>query len=743
MIKQNIIATLGPSSFDKKIVNKMDESGTDLFRINLSHTNINDYEKIINMVSGWTKKPVCPDTEGAQLRTGNINGENSTIVLSNNDRIELVGFDSYNNKKNQIPLSLNRPQDILKRGNLLRVDFDSVMLQITGIENNIVNGRVISGGIVGSNKGISCDRPLHLQPFSEKDIKMFKIARKLKQNIFFLSFCSNPEEIKELKNKFEYKVKVIAKIESESGIKNLKSICVESDGILIDRGDLSRDIPIEKIPIAQNYIINTAKSFSTPVFVATNLMENMIKYSKPTRAEVNDIMETLKNGSNALVLAAETAIGKYPVECVRIMSRIIREYNIYSNFDNKRIKENEIIDYLMTLPSDRIIEPHGGRLIQQHAETISETDIKDIKILSVDEKTRSDMIQISEGTYSPIDRFMDLEEIKLVLNKNKLSNGEVWTLPIVFQIKKNQLKELPNKGTIAIKGVNGNIFALLKIRKIEKIIGMKEIAKKWFGTDDLKHPGVASFMNGGKYIICGAPFLIKDQINTLLEEGYELSPRQTRDIFNYKGWHNIIGFHTRNIVHKGHEHVQKLAIEESNADAIFISPVTGIKKKGDFTAKTIIRCYEKLVQEGAYAPYEVLIGSFNTYSRYSGPREAIFTAICRKNFGCNYFIVGRDHTGVGDYYSKEASQNIFEELEIGMNILKFKEMSYCKKRKIITSEFPKQYPKNSKLEISGTRIRELILSDGHIPNYLLHEAVLKELKYLMKSNNNIFELEHN
>ena len=148
-----------------------------------------------------------------------------------------------------------------------------------------------------------------------------------------------------------------------------------------------------------------------------------------------------------------------------------------------------------------------------------------------------------------------------------------------------------------------------------------------------------------------------------------------------------------------------------------------------------------MVQKGFYEPYEVLIGSFNTYSRYSGPREAIFTAICRKNFGCNYFIVGRDHTGVGNYYSKEESQNIFDELEIGMNILKFEEMSYCKKRKIVTSKYPQNYPKKSKLEISGTRVRELILSNENIPNYILDESVLKELRNLIKTKNNIFESE--
>ena len=152
---------------------------------------------------------------------------------------------------------------------------------------------------------------------------------------------------------------------------------------------------------------------------------------------------------------------------------------------------------------------------------------------------------------------------------------------------------------------------------------------------------------------------------------YEFSPENTREIFYQNGWQNIIGFHTRNIPHKGHEYIQKLALEMSSSDAILISPVTGLKKEGDFTAEIIIKCYEILIRQGCYSPSGVLLSSFNTFSRYSGPREAVFTAICRKNFGCSHFIVGRDHTGVGNYYKSNASQNIFESLDFGINILSY------------------------------------------------------------------------
>ena len=260
-----------------------------------------------------------------------------------------------------------------------------------------------------------------------------------------------------------------------------------------------------------------------------------------------------------------------------------------------------------------------------------------------------------------------------------------------------------------------------------------KIANNWFGTDDSHHPGVANFVQSGNLILSGKPYLIESQ-KPLSFPHYELTPTQTRNLFSLYGWSNIIGYHTRNVPHRGHEYIQRKALEETQADGIFLSPVTGIKKRGDFTASAIIRCFEKLMEDGFYDPFGALIGSFNTYSRYSGPKEAVFTAICRKNYGCNHFIVGRDHTGVGKYYANDASKNIFDELDLEMNILKFEKVSYCSKRKMITDDFSNVSDHNTSVDISGSQVRELINQGKDIPPYILRPSLLKEINLIMRNN---------
>ena len=295
---------------------------------------------------------------------------------------------------------------------------------------------------------------------------------------------------------------------------------------------------------------------------------------------------------------------------------------------------------------------------------------------------------------------------------------------------------LTEKGEIIVKSkIDNQAVGIINIQSIEKINDMSKVAKKWFNTDDKKHPGVKRFINSGEYILSGKTYLFKEY-RQKTKNDYEFSPKNTREIFYQNGWHNIIGFHTRNIPHKGHEYIQKLALENSSSDAILISPVTGLKKKGDFTAEIIIKCYEILIRQGCYSPSGVLLSSFNTFSRYSGPREAVFTAICRKNFGCNYFIVGRDHTGVGKYYNANVSQKIFNNIDLGMTILFFDKASYCKKRRKITTQFDKSLYKNSRLELSGTLIRELLKTHKKIPKYIIQPLLGDYLKQAYNNNSN-------
>ena len=212
--------------------------------------------------------------------------------------------------------------------------------------------------------------------------------------------------------------------------------------------------------MAQNQILERSKKFNVPVYVATNLMENMILNSKPTRAEVNDIQSTLNNGAKGLVLAAETAIGKYPIECVRMMSRIIHETVNYEN-------NSKNINNLFTPPFGKIIEPHGGKLVQQFSNNQSNHPICEVE---VNEEIYNDSMQIANGTFSPVNVFMNKEQIESVLNENTFEDIASWTIPIIFQINENNLKKIPNSGSVYLKKVNENHpYAILIIKKIEKL----------------------------------------------------------------------------------------------------------------------------------------------------------------------------------------------------------------------------------------------------------------------------------
>ncbi|MBH11268.1 MAG: hypothetical protein CMG74_13130 [Candidatus Marinimicrobia bacterium] len=718
MNKKLIIATLGPTSLNKKVVKSMDNNGVDIFRLNLSHTDIDNLKRQVLELSKWTNKPICLDTEGRQLRTRKLIRNN--LPIKSGEIINLLSSNKSPQNENEIPLSVIAPDKILSIGDLLSIDFDSVILQIIdkGSDNSVI-ARVVSGGIIGSNKGIHFPNEKLLPAFTEKDILAFKIANDLRIKTFALSFASDAKSIKQLREHFNYEINIISKVENDLALQNLAEICDASDSILIDRGDLSRYVPIEKIIFAQQYIVKFANSVNKDVYIATNLMESMINNSYPTRAEIHDIVASLNENADGLILAAETAIGKYPIETIRFVSQIINEVN------NTKDKSN--IEYLTSVDHNNLIEPHGGQLIQQHINDLDEVSISELTELEVDQKTFSDIIHICEGTFSPLTSFMDVATIQCVLDNNELINGAAWTLPIIFQISKENIEKIKGNSTIGIK-LKGNkdISAILNIQNIEKLNISEKLLQKWFGTCDEKHVGVKEFCNKGEYILSGQPYLMNNNASA-----FEIYPKQTRGVFSQLKWENIVGFHTRNVIHNGHEFIQKKALEMIGADALLISPVVGEKKKGDFSGKAILECYNKMITEEYYKPYGALLSAFNTYSRYSGPREAVFTAICRKNFGCNYFIVGRDHTGLGDYYNPYDSHDIFENLDLGIIILSMDKAYLCNKCERVTDDCSHNNKFHS--ELSGTVIRDAIVNDNNINN-LMRPEIASLLKEFYKHN---------
>tara|TARA_B100001964_G_scaffold33718_1_gene35768 strand:- start:659 stop:2851 length:2193 start_codon:yes stop_codon:yes gene_type:complete len=721
-----IIATVGPSSYNKSIINKMDLAGVDILRVNLSHTCIDDLEGIVNQLKEWTEKTICIDTEGAQIRTGTIRDNN--VKVDAHEVVELVDAGTIGDKSH-IPLTLEEPWNILLPGSVLKIDFNPVILQVIKVEGRKVTGRILEGGIVKSNKGVGHDLDVHLPAFTSKDLHAFKIAKRVGINTVALSFASSARDVVDLRGYFDGNVVVISKIESAIGLSNVDDICKESDAILIDRGDLSRDVTIEKIPFAQQYIQKKAKEMKTPVYVATNLLESMVRNYKPTRAEINDIAYTLFSGADGLVLAAETTIGNYPVESVRMIVRMINEV--------RNREHSGDLNYLCSLPTDRIIEPHGGELIQNYLRSFDRRLLKDVPFIEVDDEILSDVVQIAEGTFSPIKGFMTQEELESVLYKYQMPDGTSWTLPILLQIEDDIAKNLPYRGTIGIRSKSDHkYYAIMEVSDKTKMNSQDKIANEWFGTTDRNHPGVLQFFKRGEWFISGKVFLFEKPL--FFGGNYSLTPSQTRNIFNDFDWHRIVGFHTRNVIHKGHEFIQMKALENINAEAIFVSPIAGKKKKGDFSLEAIITCYQAMIKNGYYRPYGVLLGTFNTYPRYSGPREAVFTAICRKNFGCSHFIVGRDHTGVGNYYSPDASQRLFDKVDAGIEILTFDKAYYCAECKDMT--FNCLHSGDSIKEISGTQIREFLTKKESIPEYIMHDDISSALKNLYVTNSDsVFE----
>jgi len=714
MEKVKIISTIGPKSLNQKTIQKMDSSGVDEFRINLSHTSINAYEEVVNKLASWTNKPVYTDIEGGQLRTGSI--PNKTVSLETNTSIKL-SF-SENPVDNSIPLYPNIGTDIFNVGDILFIDFDSACIQITEVKDTELLGRVLSGGMIGSNKGIGIDRIIEMPYITEKDKSILEISAKLKQAHFCLSFASSGEDVKNFRKLFTYPVKITSKIENRDGLNNLRSICHESDEILIDRGDLSRDIDLPAITIAQKQIIEVAKELQVPVNVATNLLETMIDSQSPTRAEISDITNALLDGATGLVLAAETAIGNNPIKSVRVIKRVIDQVEISNQHTDLMTKDRN---------ADGLIKPHGGLLnISYYDHDNSEfSDMLKIPITKMD---ISDCIQIAEGTYSPNKGFHSLDEVYSILESNKLLSGISWPLPLILQTDSSTKKQMEGgKEVLLVDLEDDTPIAVLADYDFDKIDNTEAIAESWFGTKDKSHPGVRRLTNGGEYLIHGTIKLASKPKKYI--KSYELTPYQTRSFFSHNMWQEVVGFHTRNIPHRGHEYIQKDALEITGADALFISPLIGSEKSGDFSSDAIIEAYNILITNNIYYPNPVVVGGLNTYPRFAGPREAVFTAICRKNFGCSHFIVGRDHSGIGEFYKGVSIDEYFEKFDdLGLNIVYFDEVAYSTKNNNYFQVTDNKFLDNDIKMLSGTSVRSYINGNRYPPNYLIRPEVVDVIK---------------
>ena len=717
---KEIFCTLGPASMNARVLARLEDLGATLFRINLSHTASADVAEVIDFIRQHSAVPVCLDTEGAQVRTGNLVQEavevhENALIYARREPVPGDG-EAFNFYPDGII-------DALEIGDFISIVFNAVLVQVVDITTSGALLRVLNGGRIGRNKAVTVERPIAMPPLTGKDREALAIGRAKGLRHAALSFANRREDVDAIREIVGDDTFVISKIECRNGLTNLEAIAAKSDGLLIDCGDLSREFPVERIPALQKRIIQRAKTAGRKVYVATNLLESMISAPGPTRAEVNDVYNTLIDGVDGLVLAAETAIGKNPIACASMIVKLIREFEAGSEAASGQYDLD---------PTSLLIDPHGGHLVHREQTGIDQIEWDGLPRLVVDDCSLMDCQQIAHGTYSPLTGFMDRDTLESVLNQNQLADGTAWPLPIVLQISEEGARNVATDGRILLLAASGTVHALLDNARVYTV-DLETTARSWFGTDLIDHPGVAQLIAGGRWFVGGDVTLVARLPSA--HRSFELTPAQSRFIFTHKGWTRVVGFHTRNVIHRVHEHIQLSALERTNADGLYISPVIGPKKPGDFLADLIMKSYQLMMDNRLYPEGRIVLGSFATYSRYSGPREAVFTALCRKNMGCSHFIVGRDHTGVGDFYPAGAVPALFEQLgDIGIEPVFFEAIGYDSQ-----SESYGPLDRDGALEpISGTEVRQTLREQRALLAWFMREEIQSMLRAEIAAGRPVF-----
>ncbi len=371
------------------------------------------------------------------------------------------------------------------------------------------------------------------------------------------------------------------------------------------------------------------------------------------------------------------------------------------------------------------IAPHGGELINRlargHEREQLAKQAETLPRVPLSSREVSDLEMIATGAMSPLVGFMNQDDYNQVVDTMHLTSGQAWSLPVTLAVTEKLSGDLKTGQQVALEGKDGKLLAVMDITDIFKRDLRKE-ALEVYRTEDEAHPGVSKVYEAGEYLIGGPiQMFARPAHDDFLE--HRLDPAETRALFTSRGWKRVVGFQTRNPIHRAHEYIQKCALE--TVDGLLIHPLVGDTKADDIPSHVRMECYQALLS-GYYPKDRTALSVFPAAMRYAGPREAIFHALVRKNYGCTHFIVGRDHAGVGDYYGTFDAQLIFDEFtpeELDITPMFFDHSFFCKACEGMASYKTCPHEADHHVILSGTKVRAM-LRDGIEPP---HEFTRKEV----------------